>query len=188
MKLKHVGFMTVVAAFVCAMTFASCTSDDDTTNNDGTTTSAAVKSVTCRYSFTFSPDLLSIAKVYVSYLTAEGDSAKEELTDTTWQKTVTFTTFPSKMAYRVELVSRGATLMKGSYVLKKNLQVNYEVTHEDGSIGEIKNSGDAQSLTLNSDFVETYLKARAQWESKCYNLTLSDDKSTFTPTYVSDEW
>ncbi|SRR5574344_153815 len=185
MKTAISRFLTSTVILLALM-LASCSSNDDSTNGGDTT--ATVKSVTYNYSFKFSKDLLSVAKIYVSYLNATGDSVKEELTDTAWAKSVTFTTFPSKMAYRVSLVSRGSTLTKSSYSINRTISVSSVVTYSNGTTENNTDERTSATLSVPQANVEIYLSKYKQLLSSAYNLTLSADKKTFTATYISANW
>lgn len=174
-------------AILLALMLASCSGSDDSTTTEGDTT-ATVKSVTYNYSFKFSKDLLSVAKIYVSYLNAAGDSVKEELADTAWTKSVTFTTFPSKMAYRVSLVSRGSTLTKSSYSMNRTISVGSVITLSNGTTEKKSDDVTSSTLSVSQANVENYLSKYKQLLSSAYNLTLSSDKKTFTATYISANW
>lgn len=78
-------FLFAFVAMFIAMSFASC-GDDSEDNEDSATD---VKTSKFYYAFSVSDDLLSLANVTINYIDTDGQEYSEQMTTTTWSKTLT---------------------------------------------------------------------------------------------------
>jgi len=103
---------------------------DDSTDNPPTPPEKVVTSVKVDYSATVSQQLLDVATVIVRYIGENGQVAQEQMSSTTWTKSVTIP-LPNKAGLNIQPTLKGA-VNDGEYTLSANGQVTYSWLDQDG--------------------------------------------------------
>lgn len=107
--------------------------DDDTpepTPTPPTPTEKVLTSVKTDYTATVSQQLLDVATVTVRYIGENGQVASEQMTSTTWTKSVTIP-LPAKAGLNIQPTLKGA-VAEGEYILSAKGQVAYSWLDQDG--------------------------------------------------------
>lgn len=134
--MKDSRFLSIALA---VLAFASCGSDDDSTPAEKKATS-----VRADYSVSVSQDLLSAATVTVYYIDATGQQAQENMTQTTWSKTVTIATLPTQAGFAVQPRLKGEATGE-EYAIEANGLMTLTVLDQDGGTIGTPHAGSALS-------------------------------------------
>ena len=110
----------------------ACGGDDstDTPPTPPTPPEKVVTSVKVDYSATVSQQLLDVATVTVRYIGENGQVAQEQMSSTTWTKSVTIP-LPNKAGLNIQPTLKGA-VNEGEYTLSANGQATYSWLDQDG--------------------------------------------------------
>ena len=103
---------------------------DDSTDTPPTPPEKVVTSVKVDYSATVSQQLLDVATVTVRYIGENGQVAQEQMSSTTWTKSVTIP-LPNKAGLNIQPTLKGA-VNEGEYTLSANGQATYSWLDQDG--------------------------------------------------------
>ena len=110
----------------------ACGGDDstDTPPTPPTPPEKVATSVKVDYSATVSQQLLDVATVTVRYIGENGQVAQEQMSSTTWTKSVTIP-LPNKAGLNIQPTLKGA-VNEGEYTLSANGQATYSWLDQDG--------------------------------------------------------
>ena len=108
----------------------ACGGGDDSTDTPPTPPEKVVTSVKVDYSAIVSQQLLDVATVTVRYIGENGQVAQEQMSSTTWTKSVTIP-LPNKAGLNIQPTLKGA-VNDGEYTLSANGQVTYSWLDQDG--------------------------------------------------------
>ena len=108
----------------------SDSSDEPTPPPTPPTTEKVLTSVKVDYSATVSQQLLDVATVTVRYIGENGQVAQEQMSSTTWTKSVTIP-LPNKAGLNIQPTLKGA-VNEGEYTLSANGQATYSWLDQDG--------------------------------------------------------
>ena len=108
----------------------ACGGGDDSTDTPPTPPEKVVTSVKVDYSATVSQQLLDVATVTVRYISENGQVAQEQMSSTTWTKSVTIP-LPNKAGLNIQPTLKGA-VNEGEYTLSANGQATYSWLDQDG--------------------------------------------------------
>ena len=103
---------------------------DDRTDTPPTPPEKVATSVKVDYSATVSQQLLDVATVTVRYIGENGQVAQEQMSSTTWTKSVTIP-LPNKAGLNIQPTLKGA-VNEGEYTLSANGQATYSWLDQDG--------------------------------------------------------
>lgn len=115
-------YIRLISAFVTALIFVSCGGSDDNMSNP----QAPARELTglkVDYSATVSQHLLDVATVTVRYVGENGQVASEQMSSTTWTKSVTIT-LPAKAGLSIQPTMKGS-VGNGEYTLGAKGQMAY---------------------------------------------------------------
>lgn len=108
----------------------ACGGGDDSTDTPPTPPEKVVTSVKVDYSATVSQQLLDVATVTVRYIGENSQVAQEQMSSTTWTKSVTIP-LPNKAGLNIQPTLKGA-VNEGEYTLSANGQATYSWLDQDG--------------------------------------------------------
>ena len=108
----------------------ACGGGDDSTDTPPTPPEKVATSVKVDYSATVSQQLLDVATVTVRYIGENGQVAQEQMSSTTWTKSVTIP-LPNKAGLNIQPTLKG-TVNEGEYTLSANGQATYSWLDQDG--------------------------------------------------------
>ena len=108
----------------------ACGGGDDSTDTPPTPPEKVATSVKVDYSATVSQQLLDVATVTVRYIGENGQVAQEQMSSTTWTKSVTIP-LPNKAGLNIQPTLKGA-VNEGEYTLSANGQATYSWLDQDG--------------------------------------------------------
>ena len=108
----------------------ACGGGDDSTDTPPTPPEQVATSVKVDYSATVSQQLLDVATVTVRYIGENGQVAQEQMSSTTWTKSVTIP-LPNKAGLNIQPTLKGA-VNEGEYTLSANGQATYSWLDQDG--------------------------------------------------------
>jgi len=108
----------------------ACGGGDDSTDTPPTPPEKVVTSVKVDYSAIVSQQLLDVATVTVRYIGENGQVAQEQMSSTTWTKSVTIP-LPNKAGLNIQPTLKGA-VNDGEYTLSANGQATYSWLDQDG--------------------------------------------------------
>ena len=108
----------------------ACGGGDDSTDTPPTPPEKVATSVKVDYSATVSQQLLDVATVTVRYIGENGQVAQEQMSSTTWTKSVTIP-LPNKAGLNIQPTMKGA-VNEGEYTLSANGQATYSWLDQDG--------------------------------------------------------
>jgi hypothetical protein len=123
-------------------------SDNDEPTPPPTPTEKTVTSVKADYSATVSQQLLDVATVTVRYIGENGQVAQEQMTSSTWTKSVTIA-LPAKVGLNIQPTMKGA-VADGEYTLSAKGQMSYAWLDQDGT--QIKTGGSEATPVLEAVF------------------------------------
>jgi hypothetical protein len=132
--MKNLKIMSLLLGGLLALgSLTACGGDDDDpepTPTPPTPTEKVLTSVKTDYTVTVSPQLLDVATVTVRYIGENGQVASEQMTSTTWTKTVTIA-LPAKAGLSIQPTLKG-DVAKGEYTLSAKGQMAYTWLDQDG--------------------------------------------------------
>ena len=108
----------------------ACGGGDDSTDTPPVPPAKVATSVKVDYSATVSQQLLDVATVTVRYIGENGQVAQEQMSSTTWTKSVTIP-LPNKAGLNIQPTLKGA-VNEGEYTLSANGQATYSWLDQDG--------------------------------------------------------
>lgn len=154
--MKTIKFLSALAvSSILAMSAVSCGgSGNDDPIEDDKPTSAKVE-----FSIEISEDLLSVANVVISYADANNSAQSVTMTETTWDGSVTKTTFPCEFSgFTVNYsLKDGVELTKDRYTIARTIQ---EIIYVDG---DKKRSGGIPKASqgIATDKLADYLEGQS---------------------------
>ena len=132
--MKNLKIMSLLLGGLLALgSLTACGGDDDDpepTPTPPTPTEKVLTSVKTDYTVTVSQQLLDVATVTVRYIGENGQVASEQMTSTTWTKTVTIA-LPAKAGLSIQPTLKG-DVAKGEYTLSAKGQMAYTWLDQDG--------------------------------------------------------
>lgn len=127
-------YMRLISLLIAGMLFVSCGggSDDEPepTPTPEPQPTKVLTSVKVDYSATVSQHLLDVATVTVRYVGENGQVASEQMSSTTWAKSVTIA-LPAKAGLNIQPTLKGA-IGDGEYTLSAKGQMGYSWLDQDG--------------------------------------------------------
>ena len=108
----------------------ACGGGDDSTDTPPVPPAKVATSVKVDYSATVSQQLLDVATVTVRYIGENGQVAQEQMSSTTWTKSVIIP-LPNKAGLNIQPTLKGA-VNEGEYTLSANGQATYSWLDQDG--------------------------------------------------------
>ena len=136
MAMKNLKMMSILLGGLLALgSLTACGGgdDDDTPEPTPTPPTPAEKvltSVKTDYTATVSQQLLDVATVTVRYIGENGQVASEQMSSTTWTKSVNIP-LPAKAGLNIQPTLKGA-VAEGEYILSAKGQVAYSWLDQDG--------------------------------------------------------
>jgi hypothetical protein len=115
-------YIKLISAFVAALIFVSCGGSDNS-ESEPQTPAKELTSLKVDYSATVSQHLLDVATVTVRYVGDNGQVASEQMSSTTWAKSVTIT-LPAKAGMSIQPTLKGS-VTDGEYTLSAKGQMSY---------------------------------------------------------------
>lgn len=115
-------YIRLISTFLAALIFVSCGGSDDNGSNPQTP-AKELTSLKVDYSATVSQHLLDVATVTVHYVGNDGRVASEQMSSTTWTKSVTIT-LPAKAGLSIQPMLKGS-VANGEYNLSAKGQMSY---------------------------------------------------------------
>jgi hypothetical protein len=115
-------YIKLISAFLAALIFASC-GGSDSNDSEPQTPAKELTSLKVDYSATVSQHLLDVATVTVRYVGDNGQVASEQMSSTTWAKSVTIT-LPAKAGMSIQPTLKGS-VTDGEYTLSAKGQMSY---------------------------------------------------------------
>ena len=134
--MKNLKIMSMLLGGLLALgSLTACGGGDDdepepTPTPPPTPTEKVLTSVKTDYTATVSQQLLDVATVTVRYIGENGQVAQEQMTSTTWTKTVTIA-LPAKAGLSIQPTLKG-DVAKGEYTLSAKGQMAYTWLDQDG--------------------------------------------------------
>ena len=131
--MKKIKIMNMLLGGLLVLgSLTACGGDDstDTPPTPPTPPEKVVTSVKVDYSATVSQQLLDVATVTVRYIGENGQVAQEQMSSTTWTKSVTIP-LPNKAGLNIQPTLKGA-VNEGEYTLSANGQATYSWLDQDG--------------------------------------------------------
>ena len=131
--MKKIKIMNMLLGGLLVLgSLTACGGDDstDTPPTPPTPPEKVVTSVKVDYSATVSQQLLDVATVTVRYIGENGQVAQEQMSSTTWTKSVTIP-LPNKAGLNIQPTLKGA-VNEGEYTLSAKGQVAYSWLDQDG--------------------------------------------------------
>ena len=132
--MKNLKIMSLLLGGLLALgSLTACGGDDDDPDPTPTPpppTEKVLTSVKTDYTVTVSQQLLDVATVTVRYIGENGQVASEQMTSTTWTKTVTIA-LPAKAGLSIQPTLKG-DVAKGEYTLSAKGQMAYTWLDQDG--------------------------------------------------------
>ena len=108
----------------------ACGGGDDSTDTPPTPPAKVATTLKADYTATVSQQLLDVATVTVRYIGENGQVAQEQMSSTTWTKSVTIP-LPNKAGLNIQPTLKGA-VNEGEYTLSANGQATYSWLDQDG--------------------------------------------------------
>ena len=127
--MKNLKIMSMLLGGLLALgSLASCGGDDD---NDEPEVLKAT-SARAEYVVNVSQDLLNVATVTIYYIDATGQQAQENVTSTTWTKTVSFAALPTNAGFSVQPALKGAATQE-EYTIEADGKMTVTVLDQKGA-------------------------------------------------------
>jgi hypothetical protein len=132
--MKNMKIMSMLFGGLMALgSFTACSSDDDEpTPQPEPQPTKELTSLKVDYSATVSQHLLDVATVIVRYIGENGQVASEQMSSTTWTKSVTMA-LPAKAGLNIQPTLKGA-VGDGEYSLSAKGQMAYNWLDQDGMV------------------------------------------------------
>jgi len=129
--MKKIQMMNMLLGGLLVLgSLTACGGGDDSTDTPPTPPEKVATSVKVDYSATVSQQLLDVATVTVRYIGENGQVAQEQMSSTTWTKSVTIP-LPNKAGLNIQPTLKGA-VNEGEYTLSANGQATYSWLDQDG--------------------------------------------------------
>jgi hypothetical protein len=131
--MKKIKMMNMLLGGLLVLGSLTACGGDDSTDTPPTPPEKVVTSVKVDYSATVSQQLLDVATVTVRYIGENGQVAQEQMSSTTWTKSVTIP-LPNKAGLNIQptLNSLKGAVNEGEYTLSANGQATYSWLDQDG--------------------------------------------------------
>ena len=130
MIMKNLKIMSMLLGGLMVLgSLAACGSSDDG-NSEPPTPTKVLTSVKVDYTATVSQQLLDVATVTVRYIGENGQVTSEQMSSSTWTKSVTIP-LPAKAGLNIQPTLKGA-VADGEYTLSAKGQVAYNWLDQDG--------------------------------------------------------
>ena len=136
--MKNLKIMSILLGGLLALgSLTACGGGDDdepepTPTPPPTPTEKVLTSVKTDYTATVSQQLLDVATVTVRYIGENGQVASEQMTSTTWTKSVTIP-LPAKAGLNIQPTLKGE-VPEGEYTLNARGQMSYTWLDQDGQL------------------------------------------------------
>ena len=128
--MKKIQIMNMLLGGLLVLCSLTACGGDDSTDTPPTPPEKVVTSVKVDYSATVSQQLLDVATVTVRYIGENGQVAQEQMSSTTWTKSVTIP-LPNKAGLNIQPTLKGA-VNEGEYTLSANGQATYSWLDQNG--------------------------------------------------------
>jgi hypothetical protein len=154
MAMKNLKMMSILLGGLLALgSLTACGGgdDDDTPEPTPTPPTPAEKvltSVKTDYTATVSQQLLDVATVTVRYIGENGQVASEQMSSTTWTKSVNIP-LPAKAGLNIQPTLKGA-VAEGEYILSAKGQVAYSWLDQDGQ--QLSSGGTEKTPVMEAVF------------------------------------
>ena len=151
MTMKNLKIMSVLLGGLLALGSLSSCGDDEP--DVRTATSARAE-----YAVTLSQDLLDAATVTIYYIDGNGEQAQETAAATTWTKSVSFSSLPTKAGFSVQPALKGEPTQE-EYTIEATGQMTVTVLDQKGATLGNPFVGRKQEVKglLGPDFLGQYL-------------------------------
>ena len=146
--MKKIKIMNMLLGGLLVLGSLTACGGDDSTDTPPTPPEKVVTSVKVDYSATVSQQLLDVATVTVRYIGENGQVAQEQMSSTTWTKSVTIP-LPNKAGLNIQPTMKGA-VADGEYTLSAKGQMSYAWLDQDGT--QIKTGGSEATPVLEAVF------------------------------------
>ena len=146
--MKNLKIMNMLLGGLLVLGSLTACGGDDSTDTPPTPPEKVVTSVKVDYSATVSQQLLDVATVTVRYIGENGQVAQEQMSSTTWTKSVTIP-LPNKAGLNIQPTMKGA-VADGEYTLSAKGQMSYAWLDQDGT--QIKTGGSEATPVLEAVF------------------------------------
>ena len=186
--MKNLKIMSLLLGGLLVLgSLTSCGSDD---SNDPTppptpeppTPEKVLTSVRIDYTATVSQQLLDVANVTVRYIGENGQVASEQISSTTWTKSVTIP-LPNKAGLNIQPTLKGS-VAEGEYTIAAKGQMAYTWLDQDGqqlSAGSIEKTPEMEAV-FYADGIGQYLGAIT---ANCYVARAFGKDYSVTETDIS---
>lgn len=152
--MKNLKIMSMLLGGLLALgSLTACGGGDDdepepTPTPPPTPTEKVLTSVKTDYTATVSQQLLDVATVTVRYIGENGQVAQEQMTSTTWTKSVNIP-LPAKAGLNIQPTLKGA-VAEGEYILSAKGQVAYNWLDQDGQ--QLSSGGTEKTPVMEAVF------------------------------------
>ena len=177
--MKKIKIMNMLLGGLLVLGSLTACGGDDSTD---TPPEKVVTSVKVDYSATVSQQLLDVATVTVRYIGENGQVAQEQMSSTTWTKSVTIP-LPNKAGLNIQPTLKGA-VNEGEYTLSANGQATYSWLDQDGQqlrAGSTEKTPDMEAV-FYADGLGQYLGAIT---ANCYVARAFGKDYSVTETDIS---
>ena len=127
-NLKIIGML--LGGLMVLGSLTACGSDDDPTPQPEPQPAKELTSLKVNYTATVSQQLLDVATVTVRYIGENGHVASEQMSSTTWTKSVTLV-LPARAGMNIQSSPKGS-IADGEYTLSAQGQMAYSWLDQDG--------------------------------------------------------
>lgn len=127
-NLKIIGML--FGGLMVLGSLTACGSDDDPTPQPEPQPAKELTSLKVNYTATVSQQLLDVATVTVRYIGENGHVASEQMSSTTWTKSVTLV-LPARAGMNIQSTPKGS-IADGEYTLSAQGQMAYSWLDQDG--------------------------------------------------------
>ena len=129
--MKNLKIMSMLLGGLIVLgSLTACGSDDDPTPQPEPQPAKELTSLKVNYTATVSQQLLDVATVTVRYIGENGHVASEQMSSTTWTKSVTLV-LPARAGMNIQSTPKGS-IADGEYTLSAQGQMAYSWLDQDG--------------------------------------------------------
>jgi hypothetical protein len=129
--MKNMKIMTMLLGGLMVLgSLTACGSDDDPTPQPEPQPTKELTSLKVNYTATVSQQLLDVATVTVRYIGENGQVASEQMSSTTWTKSLTMA-LPARAGMNIQSTPKGS-VADGEYTLSAQGQMAYSWLDQDG--------------------------------------------------------
>ena len=129
--MKNLKIMSMLFGGLMVLgSLTACGSDDDPTPQPEPQPAKELTSLKVNYTATVSQQLLDVATVTVRYIGENGHVASEQMSSTTWTKSVTLV-LPARAGMNIQSTPKGS-IADGEYTLSAQGQMAYSWLDQDG--------------------------------------------------------